>query len=291
LFGFLQGVSAAIVWTVGLALVVDTVGSDNIGQWMGTVLACSSLGLITSPLLGGIVYDAAGYFAVFAMAMGLIVLDIVMRLLMISKQSAAKYTSKEQSIPGRNGYSTFADEHTHHNSGRNADGAIVVIPGSWTETILSHESHESAPLLNVHDTTNDGKHESTSTTFATFTLLSSPRFLAAMYGIFVNISILAAFDGVLPLVVEDLFNWNSLASGLIFLCLAGPSLLGPFVGSLSDRYGPRWFAVVGCVLTAIPLILLRLIELDNINQKVELCGLLTFCGMLIAFRSSQTISV
>jgi MFS family permease len=257
---------------------------------MGTVLACSSLGLITSPLLGGIVYDAAGYFAVFAMAMGLIVLDIVMRLLMISKQSAAKYISKEPSVPTRNGYSTFADEHVMHTS-TNANGITIGISGLWTETVPSNESHESAPLLDGQDTTNNVKHESTSTTFATFTLLSSPRFLAAMYGIFVNISILAAFDGVLPLVVEDLFNWNSLASGLIFLCLAGPSLLGPFVGSLSDRHGPRWFAVAGCVLTAIPLILLRLIEFDNINQKVELCGLLTFCGMLITFRSSQTISV
>jgi len=34
----LQGVSAAVIYTGGLALLVDTAGHDEIGQWMGVVL-------------------------------------------------------------------------------------------------------------------------------------------------------------------------------------------------------------------------------------------------------------
>lgn len=33
----LQGISAAVVWTVGLALVLDTVGPDSLGKTMGSV--------------------------------------------------------------------------------------------------------------------------------------------------------------------------------------------------------------------------------------------------------------
>ena len=33
----LQGISAAVVWTVGLALVLDTVGPDNLGKTIGGV--------------------------------------------------------------------------------------------------------------------------------------------------------------------------------------------------------------------------------------------------------------
>lgn len=33
----LQGISAAVVWTVGLALILDTVGPDNLGKTMGSV--------------------------------------------------------------------------------------------------------------------------------------------------------------------------------------------------------------------------------------------------------------
>jgi len=32
-----QGISAAVVWTVGLAIVLDTVGSENLGAVIGTV--------------------------------------------------------------------------------------------------------------------------------------------------------------------------------------------------------------------------------------------------------------
>lgn len=33
----LQGASAAVVWTVGLALLLDTVGSDDLGKTLGSV--------------------------------------------------------------------------------------------------------------------------------------------------------------------------------------------------------------------------------------------------------------
>lgn len=33
----LQGISGAVVWTVGLALVLDTVGPDNLGKTIGSV--------------------------------------------------------------------------------------------------------------------------------------------------------------------------------------------------------------------------------------------------------------
>ena len=36
----LQGVSAAVVWTVGLALVLDTVGPENLGKTIGSVCFC-----------------------------------------------------------------------------------------------------------------------------------------------------------------------------------------------------------------------------------------------------------
>ena len=33
----LQGISAAVVWSVGLALLVDTVGTEGVGKSMGNV--------------------------------------------------------------------------------------------------------------------------------------------------------------------------------------------------------------------------------------------------------------
>ena len=38
----LQGISAAVVWTIGLALVLDTVGPENLGKTIGSVGASES---------------------------------------------------------------------------------------------------------------------------------------------------------------------------------------------------------------------------------------------------------
>lgn len=74
-----QGFAAGIVWTVGQALLVDTVGQADIGQIMGYVSISMSIGIVVSPLLGGVVYDAAGYYAVYYMSFGILALDIILR--------------------------------------------------------------------------------------------------------------------------------------------------------------------------------------------------------------------
>lgn len=277
-----QGFSAAIVYTVGLALLVDTVGSENIGQWMGTALSCSSVGLIISPLLGGIVYDKAGYMAVFGMAAGLIVIDIVLRMFMIEKRTAERYVGKSLLVSG--GINDNSSAPPADNEGQSSTSGST---NSWDESSNAENStppgfgipryDENSALLPKNMQDGDQKPKGWSLP-PVITLLGSPRVGAAIYGIFVNVSILATFDSVLALFVKETFHWTSLAAGLIFLCLAIPGLSGPLVGKLSDRFGPRWIAVSGCTLTAVPLILLRLVENDSTEQKVLLCVLLSLCG-------------
>lgn len=51
----LQGLSAAVVWTVGMALVVDTVGKDQVGAAMGYVSMSMTVGTVFGPFIGGVV--------------------------------------------------------------------------------------------------------------------------------------------------------------------------------------------------------------------------------------------
>lgn len=59
----LQGLSAGIVWSVGCALLVDTM-EDAVGVAMGYVATAMSVALLIAPTVGGAVYAAAGYYAV-----------------------------------------------------------------------------------------------------------------------------------------------------------------------------------------------------------------------------------
>ncbi|KAJ5265490.1 hypothetical protein N7524_006508 [Penicillium chrysogenum] len=84
-----QGAAAAVVWTAGLALMVDTVGKDDLGQAIGYVSMAISVGTLAGPLLGGVVYEDGGYYAVFGLAFAFIALDIILRLLLIERRHAS----------------------------------------------------------------------------------------------------------------------------------------------------------------------------------------------------------
>ena len=245
---------------------------------MGTALSSSSFGLIVSPLLGGIVYAKAGYMAVFGMALGLICVDIVMRLCMIEKKHAAKYIPSESTRPANGFYGTFTNpetsehehEHEHEHCNGNSSGTSNGHPKP------QDDPEEGAPLLSSNPSQNGQRR-----TPARLRRRARPRRHTARSGIVGHGTILAAFDGVLPLYVKHLFHWSSLNAGLIFMCLAIPALTGPLVGNLSDRTGPKWIAVAGCALTTPPLILLRFVNNDSAEQKILLCVLLVACGFTL----------
>lgn len=90
----LQGISAAIVWSVGCALLVDTMESA-VGVGMGYVSAAMSVALLIAPTVGGSVYAAAGYYPVYYIAFGIVLVDILLRLAMIEKKVARQWEAQE----------------------------------------------------------------------------------------------------------------------------------------------------------------------------------------------------
>jgi predicted MFS family arabinose efflux permease len=50
-----QGLSCAVVWTVGMALIVDTMGKDQVGAAMGIVSTAMTVGTVMGPFIGGVV--------------------------------------------------------------------------------------------------------------------------------------------------------------------------------------------------------------------------------------------
>ncbi|KAF7171640.1 hypothetical protein CNMCM5623_003984 [Aspergillus felis] len=89
----LQGGATAMGAVAGLALMTDTVSSDNLGQTIGYLGSSIGLGFLLGPLLGGLVYNAAGYNAVFAMAFAIVGVDLVMRVAVIEKKVACAWLS------------------------------------------------------------------------------------------------------------------------------------------------------------------------------------------------------
>lgn len=289
----LQGFSAAVVWVVGLALMADTVGPEDIGQAMGYVGLSMSLAMLIAPLLGGIVFQAAGYYAVFAMAFGLIALDVALRLFMIEKKVARRWISDGEAEQARENETKSRSD--AEQGVRDIELGSVRAPGSdeVVETVeggpgTSNGLEEEDPVQGV-----DGAPASRSAPASgvpvlrrlqanlppVIFLLRSRRVCNAIWAGIVVSSLYTSFDAILPLFVRDTFGWNARGAGLIFLPIMMGSFLGPLIGWLSDRHGPRWYATAGYAMACPLLILLRLVDHDTLKQKVLLCALLALLGV------------
>ena len=257
----LQGISSAVVWTVGLALISDSVEKEEMGQAMGYIALSMSIGSIAGPLLGGVVYARAGYYAVFAMGFALIGFDIFLRLVMVEKSAASQWSLSNE-------VSTDAVEDLGSTQSTSGDGIRPFpAPVEASTPLKSEKSPSSKKIIQRLP--------------PMITLLRIPRLLASLFGCFVQATSLASFDSVLPLYVKNTFHWNSTGAGLIFICLVIPQFVAPIVGHLSDRSGPRAPTTIG-LFGAIPFwVCLRFVTYDSISQKVLLCAMLSLIGFCL----------
>lgn len=281
----LQGLSAALTWTVGLALVVDTVDAAHIGRAMGWIGMATSIGILIAPLLGGVVYGRGGYYSVFAMCFGLLAVDIVLRLSIIEVKEANKWLQAHEYEPSVNAANTNKPAATKNDTDIQGVGPVVgeASPGDLEKAgNTSNTISAAAATPATAEATVKAPRGFLAAIKPLMQLLSKPRLLAALWGTLVHSVVQTSFDSTLPLFVESTFHWDSIGAGLVFLPIVLPSFLGPVIGALGDRYGPKWLATGGFLFATPFLVCLRLVAENTIEDKVMLCGLLVGVGIAIA---------
>lgn len=280
-------------WVVGLALLADTVPPQHLAQAMGYVSLGMSLGLLVAPMLGGIVFDRAGYNAVFGMAYALVGVDIVLRLLLVEKKVAARWDPEaarrlreirggvemEGDVAGGGGN----EEQEHGDISGEQHQHTISTPAPATDpekgiTTTSTPPQDPAPppsspppRIRVRDRLPP-----------VLSLLYSRRLLAALFIAIIQASLLTSFDSVLTIHVARIFHWTATGAALLFLPIVIPSFLAPLFGYLSDRIGGRYPASIGFLLACPPLVCLRFVDEDSIKDKVLICALLALVGLTLS---------
>lgn len=94
----------------------------------------------------------------------------------------------------------------------------------------------------------------------------------------------------MPPFVDKTFHWDSLASGLIFLCVFLPGFLSPVVGVLCDRYGTKWLSCSGFAMSIPIFVCLRFVTSNTISQKVLFGVLLTLMGVALTLSSTPLMA-
>lgn len=265
----LQGLSAAAVCSVGFAMLYDAFGSHGIGGALGWVSAALDTGGFLGPGLAGLLYEAGGEDAVFLSAYGFIAVDVAMGLLVIVADNPPGDGSESLVLPT----SDTVEKQPEY----------VPLPDSPVD--------ESA-LLSDGDSDDDEKQSynvpsaspcrRSSTAAPLIQLLLLPRVRVAVSGWLVVGVFETAFDSVLPLFVQDTFNWPIAGAGLIFLPFYLPSIVvSPLCGYVADRIrnAPRVFAAAGFFLCGPSFILLGYVDGIAVAKQILLCVLLALIGV------------
>ena len=234
------------------------------------------LGLLLSPFLAGAIYERAGYDAVFAVLLGVIGFDFVLRLAMVEKKVAARWRESDKfhkAVVSTGEPSPSDSDSEHYSSGSTA----IEDEGPHGQP---SGPDENSPLL--HSSKPDGSREKetwfTSKFPTAVAFISSPRLNAAVYGGFIHTMLIVAFDAILPLFVMRTFHWKATGSGVIFLAITVPSLLSTFIGMLSDRYGARVTSLFGFAVVTPALALLGLCKDGSVRSQALLVVFLVLIG-------------
>lgn len=192
-----------------------------------------------------------------------------MRILIIEKKTAAKYQDEEEEAP--NGQPEQEAEDGHEESEESEEDPLIRKEESDEYKIPPDQPRaiRSFPILYC---------------------LSDPRLLTALLLAFVQATLLATFDATIPTEAQELFNFDSLNAGLLFIALVLPYLvLGPVAGWAVDRYGTKPAAVIGFGYLVPVLILLRLVRSGGKAQIIVYCALLALCGLGMGVIGSPSI--
>lgn len=268
----LQGAAGAMVWTVGLALLVDRFEEDALGQALGYAAMSTVGGTTAGPLLGGILYEHGGYYAPFGLAFGVLVLDAVLRM-MIAENAPEETTMEPTNVE----HVQVKTEKQEAPVEENATATVSGEEGAGVCTRKNQTPDQSGLKPPPLGSCQPSAHA------AALCLLRSPRMLLALTVYFLVSAVLAAFDSVLPLHVHDTFGWKQTAQGLIFIPLMAPHVIDPVIGSVLDRWPrTRYYLIAAALFAMVPLLCsLRYVTENLLSHKILLCALLALIGACI----------
>lgn len=145
---------------------------------------------------------------------------------------------------------------------------------------------EAAPLLSAQEDTRFSIDPSSNKVLRALPILfifRDPRLLTGLTLTGIQALLLSSFNATIPTEAQNLFGFNAMTTGLLFIALDVPYLLlGPLAGWSVDRFGVKPAAVAGYTSLIPFLILLRLPAEEYFNRTGNIglyCGILALNGI------------
>ena len=242
----LEGLSTAIVATVGYALMCEAVGQEYLSIATRLSSGSSSMGSSIGPVMGGLLYEYVGYYETFFPVLLLVGVEVALRMLVIE--------DKEQGTAAASG---------NKGSKERKNGAT-----------------ESRPLLPSPPRPIPTQTQTSNNVYRI--LLTNPNFLTSLTSIFILNSTTSAFSAVLPPYVSSTFSLGPLHASALFLFLTLPTLYPPLAYNLTSRFNTNYLALYGLAIGAPSLAALSLVGPGTGAPMLKLGVLFLLIGVALA---------
>ncbi|KAG6113294.1 hypothetical protein E4U14_001771 [Claviceps sp. LM454 group G7] len=228
-------------WIVGLATLSETVGQEKTGKTLGAISSIYTSGLLFGPMASGILLPLIGYWATWCVPIGILAMDLIMRLVMIENKQGLGQQSK------KNGPQDLEETDTGDVTDVNEQTALLGDALCDNRDEPRSDARQSEPCPETTTSTEN---------FYTF-VFTNGRALTAVACHSTMAVILLSLDTTLPLHAYRTFGWGTAEVSLMFLFLQLPSLLlATLMGMIKDRSGTRLPTGMGLLVMAVFLWLL-----------------------------------
>ena len=276
----LQGVGAAMTQGTGMAIMTSVFPSHERGRAVGLLMTTVGVGAVAGPAIGGLVVDFIHWRAVFFINIPLGLLGVVATLAVLRRWESDRASRG----------SSFDWTGAFLSTGVLVAlllGLTMAVSRGWTSVpillafVLSAsmfigfiwwELRAPVPMFDLRFFRDRVFSCGVAAAFLTFLGQSAVLFL-------------------MPFYIQNVLGFSPKIAGLVVmpgaLCMA---ILGAVSGTLSDKFGWRWFTVGGMVSSTIGLIILsRVTETSHLYEVIP--GLILISGGMGTFYSPNSSSV
>eukprot|EP01133_Synstelium_polycarpum_P011527 gene11527-13452_t len=224
---FAQGVSAAVTWVIGLALIADIYPPDQLGQMIGSVIGGNAIGSLLGPIIGGILYQHFGYRLPFFFAAVLACLDMVVRLVLVSDDAIEIHKQENLRLTQETRDKKLQDDKV----------AAPKVDGIELEEIGLVDGAE----VEIIEETRFSK------------MAAKPAVVLICLSVMMSSGGFGSLEPVTPLFISSRFHRGPSTISLVFAVMTIPFLiLSPVVGWVSDKkLGHLRTAMIGMVWLAV----------------------------------------
>ncbi|CAG8200008.1 unnamed protein product [Penicillium nalgiovense] len=250
-----QGLSGAVVGVLSFAIVADTALPEKRGEYMAFVSTSYTWGMISGPVLGGLLFDHFGVQGAFALPVFMLVCDVILRIMILEKD-------QEESLP----------------------------PLAGEEAPLLSPKDCAKASLHLRDFIDMRFMTAVLTEITISSILAAFETVCYLLSWCCSELLFLTISQTLPLFTMETYKWSSTNAGLVFLGISLPS----FLSIPLSRYGRDWkrrrTIAIELILAFFPLVALRIIDGPSPSHQIGFIALVTGVGLFLTTSQAQVMA-